>query len=73
MAVEIVYLKSRERKPRGDKSLVIDCQPNRRDEQIIQDASGVTMKIRSSGLKALVQKLESQGLTKAYVRGVYPA
>ena len=68
--VQVVHLAKGERRPRGERSIVIECEPGRRVEEIIDDAaSGITMRIRSDDLEATIVSLVGKGVKKVYVRG----
>ncbi|HEY3919173.1 MAG TPA: hypothetical protein VGL83_15385 [Stellaceae bacterium] len=69
MAVDIIRLKAGQRRPHGDKSPLIICSPQRRQEENIQATSGMTMKIRTNALPKLLKSLESKGVARVYVRG----
>ena len=68
--VEVVHLAKGERRPSGERTIVIECKLGRRVEEIIDDAaSGITMRIRSDGLQATIAGLAEKGVKKVYVRG----
>ena len=66
--VKVVYLKKGERRPSGDKSLLIECRPGLRGEELVQSSSGVTAKIRPEGLEAMIADLDEKGAKTVYVR-----
>jgi len=66
---KIVYLKKGERRPKGDKSPLVECTPGRRREELEQSAAGVTYRIRSDDLDSAIATFEEKGATTIYVRG----
>ncbi len=66
---KVIYLKKSERRPKGDKSPLIECAPGRRQEELEQSAAGVTYRIRSDDLDSAIATFEEKGATTIYVRG----
>ncbi len=68
MMVEVVYLGKGERRPPGDKSVLIECKPRQRGQKLIESSSGVTFKIRPEELEEIIAGLNRKGVKKVYVR-----
>ena len=66
--VKVIYLKKGQRRPRNEKTVLIDCRPNRRQEAIEQSAAGVTMWIRTGDLEKTIAGLAQKGVKKIHVR-----
>jgi hypothetical protein len=66
--VEILYIAKDEERPSGEKSFLIECRNGGGADSFIQDSLGVTIRIRSEELEAIIADLERKGATKVYVR-----
>ena len=66
--VEVIYLKKGERRPRDEKSVLIECKPGRRGEEFEQSPSGFTIRTRLGALDATIEELHWKGVEKIYVR-----
>ena len=65
---EIIYLKKGERRPAGDKALLIECKRRRRQDELEQSAAGVTIRTSTGALKGHIADFERKGVKKIYVR-----
>lgn len=67
--MEIVYLAKGERRPLGDRSLLIDCRRGRGGEELIKHSSGATtLRSTADRLDALIADMEQKGAARIYVR-----
>ena len=70
--IEVVYLANGERRPKGDRSLLIECIPGKRGRGMHaspQQAGGsVTLTIGPEALDAIIAELDGKGEARVYVR-----
>ncbi len=65
--MKIVYLKKGERRPRGDKSLLIICKPG--GQEMTQGAQGASITVPPADLDEFLASIKHKGAATVYVRG----
>lgn len=66
---EVVYLQNGERRPNGDRSVLIECLPGKRGKRVQASPQGpTTLTVGPEALDATVADMEKSGEPKVYVR-----